>query len=249
MVEAGMGNTQLSHIINEVVARILFEEAGKAGFAHPGDLRSFRQADRVLEVVQYVGHHLLNNPRSILVKIRHIVGAGERCALRRLGETANECEKQHQPVKTVGVPNFLHQHGPLTCRFSMELEPTLPGVQQGNDLLNLWKDRASAHEEGRIKLQDHVSLLRDFAGFEIADPIVWQVRADRREAAWTEFADVIANESLSGRFSYQMDFIFRMIVPPRDAAGESHASANETILLDWMQPTQDEDFSLLYQSS
>ena len=72
---------------------------------------------------------------------------------------------------------------------------------------------------GRIELNDHVPPFHDFAGFEIADQLCGRLD-HHREAAWTEFTDIIADESLSRRSAYQMDFMFRMIVPSGDVAGK-----------------------------
>ena len=68
---------------------------------------------------------------SFLVKARHIVNAGERSALRRLDKTADKFEKQHQPMKTVGFPDFLHQHGTLICGFPDGAEVALPRRSAG----------------------------------------------------------------------------------------------------------------------
>jgi hypothetical protein len=122
-------------------------------------------------------------------------------------------------LQAVGAADVFQQAGRLHSGFAAECQAA-PGLfEQRLHVAEFRQGLAQGEEGAAVELQHHIAAVQVFAGGQVADPVVGQVRADQRNMPGTECADVIARHQLAAALADQVDLEFRVVIPARQFVG------------------------------
>jgi hypothetical protein len=79
------------------------------------------------------------------------------------------------------------------------------------------------------EIDEHVALGDHFTLIDLADPVVWQIRAGQEQAVGTEIADIIPNEDLARTGDDQMQFVFLVVVPAHQRARKTMLTVDQRV--------------------
>jgi len=116
------------------------------------------------------------------------------------------------------------------CGVAAEDEPAAGEGQHRVELKQLGDQRHALAQPLVGELDDHVPVDRDFAVWQVAHPVVRQVRAHQADVTGREGPDVVARDETSVRLRDEVDLVLRMCAPAADPAREVMGEGSDRLL-------------------